>query len=350
MQRIATILVVAGSIGAFGCGALDEGEGASNAETSVVQGALVVTCNTGPAGSSCVEYQDGAGLLTIRIKTCPRSAAAAGVQTLQCPGESGFSLIGGGGNVVGTPSPGALLTGSFLRPSAPTVWEARFKTHHGGGAYQAQAYSISLKVAGWSAAKLAGALLYVERTVGGDGSATAPSAFATVPSTYTLIGGGGYVESDDGGAGLLLTDSRPTGRSWYVRGAYHLDFDTGAAYSVAIGIRSFNPDLIFGSRSYLDTSPTVSTGYATSSLAVAATGALSAVGGRSVATNQDAHDYERFLTHMIPFLTGTSSGAPGAFVRSKDRSVVVSGYVEANALSLGASRLTFSKAAPSFLQ
>lgn len=346
MKRISGILLAVGSIGALGCGEMD---GAISEETGVAEQALVVSCSSGPSGSTCVEYTDGAGLLTVRIKTCPRSPAASGVQTLQCPGESGFSLIGGGGNVVGTPRPGALLTGSFLRPTAPNIWEARFKTHLGGGAYQAQAYSISLKVAGWSATKLAGALKYVTSTVGGDGSAPAPKTSATLPSTYTLIGGGGYVESDDDGPGLLLQDSHPVTRGWRAGGAYHLEFDTGLAYAVAIGIRAINPDIIFASRTYLAQSPTVSTGYATSSLAVNATAVLSAVGGRSFETAEDAHDYQRFLTHLIPFLTGVGSGAPGAFVRSKDRSVVVPGYAEAHAVSLGAQRLGPIKTPPSFL-
>lgn len=336
--KFASFVVISGaSLGSSaGCGAEFDGTnqppgGATDSDgVESNTSALAVTCGAGPTGSRCVEYVSESGILTVRIKTCPRPPVASGLQFLQCPGEPDFVVVGGGGNVVGTPSPGALMTGSYLVPGGD-AWEADFKTHHSSGSYQAQAYSISLKVKNWSAATLKSNLKYV--TVSSSYAAR-PYIDAQLPPNYVLVGGGGWVQGV--GPGILLMEMEPwfegvskTWR-WRVGGSYHLDYDIGYATATIVGLRSCVSPYCFSSTVDSIQSPTVSTGYATASLGINPQRVLSAIGGVSV---QDG--LGRFLTHLIPYETG-SIGAPGAFVRTKDRSVTSRGSVWADAVSLGA--------------
>jgi hypothetical protein len=246
---------------------------------------------------------------------------------VQCEGEDGFVVVGGGGGVIGQPSPGALMTATL--PLGEFLWEARFKTHGSSGSYQARAYAINLKVSDWSVDKLLSALVYVEKTSEFPGPA--PNVSATLPAGYTLIGGGGYVLG--AGPGILLNYSKPTTNGWRVGGNQHLYQDEGYARAVAIGIKSCFSGICFTSKANSEQGATVSSGYASSALNISAAAALTSIGGESVALDDSADDIDRFLTHLTPFAFGT---VPGSLVRAKDRRIAVSGYVVAHTLSLRA--------------
>lgn len=320
MRQPLSTLLAAASILLVGCG-MPEDEGAELDSVEAESSALVFPCEF-PSGSTCVDQTVGA--LTIRIKACPRSGSVTGVQVSRCQGEPGFVVVGGGGNVVGSPSPGALLTGSYFSTAGGDAWIAEFRTHHSSNSYQMQSYMIGLKVAGLSQTQLKGALKIVEtRSARG----TKPSVQAALPTGYKIIGGGGYMINY--GAGMLLTKSQPASNAWAVAGKAHIDAADGYATAQVIGIPDCIGNICFNIALNVASSTSVSTGYATAATSIPGR-VLSSIGG--AATDDGVG---RFLTHLVPFDSGSTSGAPGVYARSKDRSQVSAGLVRGYVVTMG---------------
>jgi hypothetical protein len=323
MRQPHKTLLAAASLLLFGCGNLDDlGEGAEQDPVEAASSPLVHPCEF-PAGSSCVDHTVGA--LTVRIKACPRSGSVTGYQRTRCSAEPDFVVVGGGGNVVGSPSPGALMTGSYYSASGGDAWVAEFKTHHSSNSYQMQAYMIGLKVAGLTAAQLKSYLKIVETK---SARSTNPSVQAALPAGYKLIGGGGYLALY--GAGMLLTKSQPASNAWAVAGKAHIDAGDGYAIAQAIGIPDCIGNTCFNIALNSVQSASVSTGYATAAMASNSGRVLSSIGGW--ATDDGVG---RFLTHMVPFDNGATSGALGVYARSKDRSLVSAGLVRGYVVTMG---------------
>jgi hypothetical protein len=96
---------------------------------------------------------DPTGLITVSITQCAAvSAPNGGVLAVGCPVDPKFVLVGGGGQVVGEPEPGALL--QMSRPNRSS-WVVQAKDHVHPGPFQLQAAAIGLQLTGVSQADLA---------------------------------------------------------------------------------------------------------------------------------------------------------------------------------------------------
>ncbi len=93
------------------------------------------------------DFTDASGTVTVRIKQCAPTPPQE--ITTTCPVDSGFVLIGGGAEILGEGSPGALLTASFPDVGL-TTWTASSKDQNLFFPHQLSAYSVGLKLAGVS--------------------------------------------------------------------------------------------------------------------------------------------------------------------------------------------------------
>lgn len=142
-----------------------------------------------------------------------------------------YVVVGGG--VEGTNSPsGNLVTASY--PSADlTTWTVRTKDHRVANPVHLKGHIIGMRVRGLTGDQLRANMTRIQRT-SATGSWT--GAYALLPSGYTLVGGGG--STTYGGAGRLLTESRPYGTTgWYAAARSSGVADTGQTTSVAVGVR-----------------------------------------------------------------------------------------------------------------
>jgi hypothetical protein len=301
------------------CDVPDDAEESKSALTSVPCGSLM--------SGQCFDYVRGQ--MTIRIKSCWKVTFAAGPHTVTCFPEPGFVTIGGGGNVVGTPIPGALMTGSYL--TADDSWAAAFKNHHSSNGYTIQSHMIGIKFAAVSYAQLK-SLRRVTTGRSTEASAS-PFALAGMPTGHKLVGGGGYLEY--GSNGLLLTTTQPfnfgspTLLGWMVAGKKHIDHDTGFAVAQSISLPSCFGNVCLTSFAESVESADVETGYATATMAPFGSNALTSIGGTAVDDGVG-----RFLTHLVPYVNGSIGEIPGVFAGSKDRSLASAGSTYARVMSL----------------
>ena len=100
-----SVLLWAAALGlmaaAGGCAA-DETFGAEDVET--------VT-----SAVSTNDFQDGTGTIVVRVKTCDPTPFAF-TNCAYCFVDAGWSLVGGGGQISGESTPGAMLQSSFPHP------------------------------------------------------------------------------------------------------------------------------------------------------------------------------------------------------------------------------------------
>jgi len=122
------IIINAGILAASGCGVTPDDQ-----ESDVAQ-------------ALTSDFVDASGTVTVRIKQCTPTASQE-INTTTCPVDSGFVLIGGGAEILGEGSPGALLTASFPDFDL-TTWTASSKDHHLAFAHRLSAYSVGLKLRG----------------------------------------------------------------------------------------------------------------------------------------------------------------------------------------------------------
>lgn len=263
------------------------------------------------------DYTDASGTLTVRIKQCEWSPKL-GHPTASCTVDSDFVLVGGGAEVEGSASPGALLW-----QSAPdlkittTTWLAASKDHVIAYPHRVRAYAIGLKIAGVLATTLQQAVTIVPVR---SSPAHHPSATASVPAGYALVGGG--ATANWSGQGLLLTSSYPSGSSWIADAKDHVGQEIGTVTSYAIGI-SLSMIAGFGAVSN-QYGYSVQTGYGFPVVAGPGGRVVTSVGGLAQYNGQG-----RLLTALVPI-----SGTSGMSV-SKDHVSADSGFTTAYVISLG---------------
>lgn len=264
------------------------------------------------------DFVDASGAVTVRIKQCPLTALQQR-NTATCSVDSDFVLIGGGAEIFGEGSPGALLTASF--PDAGlTTWTASSKDHHLAFVHQLRAYSVGMKLAGVPASTLRNFMTMVSVS---STRSERPATSITVPGGFNLIGGG--ARANWATEGQLLTRSMPGPSQWFAASKDHVVAEVGTVDAFAIGITSGTiPG--FGSIDVTMTqnSTSVPTGYGTANRAVPVGWVLASIGGDAQFSGSG-----RMLTDLIPSVDAPITSTPGATIRSKDHEVQSSGTTTA---------------------
>jgi len=170
-----------------------------------------VTERTGALITS-YSYTDVSGKLQFSVRSCTATPAATGLRCAYCPVEPGYILIGGGAQILGSPSSARLktsrpdsygpeiqqaCTGDAPAPGASDdIWLVRSYSA-GSITHQVQAYVVGLKIAGMSETELRP---YIgapnENTTG---SLAQPTIDLDAPSGKALIGGGAELLGPDAG-------------------------------------------------------------------------------------------------------------------------------------------------------
>jgi hypothetical protein len=141
--------------------------------------------------------------------------------------------------------------GALLTESRPTTelngWIASAKEHIIGEYFTLWSVATGLRIDGITSEQLR---IYITIATA-YGSGSHPSAFATLPSGYAMVGGGASIYSQGNSAipvfssGNMLVSSYPyNSTSWYAEGKDHKVSDTGTITSYVIGIQ--NPIPNFG--------------------------------------------------------------------------------------------------------
>jgi vibriolysin len=251
------------------------------------------------------DFVDGSGTVMVRITQCAPSPLLAHVTTT-CSVDAGYVLIGGGAEIIGEGSPGALLTASFPDPSL-TTWTASSKDQHLAFAHRLSAYAVGLKLAGVSPSALRGSMVMVSSR---SSPAAHPAAAATVPAGYTLIGGGARANWVT--EGQLLVSSVPSDSQWIATSKDHLVAEVGTVDAFAIGVTGIPG---FGALDVITSQVItgVPTGYGAANLGVPAGWVLASIGGKASYASEG-----RMLTDLVPFVDAPADNTAGATVRSKD--------------------------------
>jgi len=269
------------------------------------------------------DFVDASGTVTVRIKQCLGTVVQE-INTTTCSVDSGFVLIGGGAEVVGEGSPGALLTASFP-DLGQTTWTASSKDQHLVFAHRLNAYSVGLKLAGVTPQTLISFMKVVSvRSTPSEH----PSTSISVPGGFNLVGGGARANWVT--EGQLLTRSIPSGSQWLAASKDHAVAEVGTVDAFVIGITSGTiPG--FGSIdvSVNQVSTSVPTGYGTANRLVPAGFVLASIGG-----DAQFNGAGRMLTDLIPFGDAPADSAQGATVRSKDQEFQDSGTTTAYAVAI----------------
>lgn len=266
---------------------------------------------------------DASGTVTVRITQCPATTPHQ-LNTTTCSVDGGFVLIGGGAEVIGEGSPGALLTASF--PDAGlTTWTASSKDHHLTYSHQLRAYAVGLKLAGVSVPTLQSFMRVVSLR---STRSQRPSVSIGVPGGYNLIGGGARANWST--EGQLLTRSMPSSNQWVAASKDHVVAEAGTVDAFAIGITT---GAIPGFGTLDVTIPqnftSVPTGYGMANAAIPAGWVVASIGGDAQYASAG-----RMLTDLIPFVDAPAGFTQGVTVRSKDHEVQDSGKTSAYVIAI----------------
>ena len=263
-------------------------------------------------------WTDWSGFVTVNLYICGWSARAEN-PTATCSVGSDELVVGGGAEIEGDGTPGAMVIWSS--PRTEQSWTARSTSHVHSFPHRLRARALGLKLAGVSFEWLLDNL-HVESPIGNTGALS--GAFTTPPADKVLVGAGARA-----GGNHLLVASRPFvasgGLGWAVTSKQHLNqvrsdaditsfwlprcpegflggclesrvFAAGTVANVAAGYSSIN-----GAVNNVDAFGTDCTGCA-----------LTSVGAE--ATYQGTG---RVLTDLYPYLS-PSTGGGGARVSSLD--------------------------------
>lgn len=316
---------------------------------------LTILCSCGPtaadmeeldhqssalsAWSAIKDWTDSTGTIHLRSYQCYWIGPAQHNQTT-CPVEDNqYVLVGGGAEIEGQGSPGALLTSSFPGQSGlQHFWSASSKDHLVAYAHRLRAYAIGLRLDGLSRDALASMTVYNSSI---SATASHPSAEkAKEPGDTILIGGGALAHFS--GAGQLLTGSYPVPdppaqpTAWHAASKDHLVGDPGTVEAWAISIPRCPTGYVGGCLGVtvisFGISP-VGPGYAGGFSGEPASNPppflLTTVGGKDVYNGQG-----RMLTQLFPDTPLNTFGEQGAWILSKDHQVGDTGHLVTYMLNL----------------
>jgi hypothetical protein len=261
---------------------------------------------------------DPTGKITISITQCAATGLAPGEQSTTCPVASGFVLIGGGGQVLGRPSPGDLL--QRTEPSGQGWFVlARDLVHE--SSYQLRAAAIGLQLDGVSQSALA-SMVAITSAVGPTGHSSTATA-ASPNSDFIVIGGGARAVANANQHSLVasmpLTDSTGKVVSWAATSKDHVNSDPGFITSFAISIPRCPAGFTGGCLATNVASASSGRGTGYQDATVTTTGAVSGVGAQAIFSNAG-----RLLTTIWPTDTGIANQTSLLAV-SKDHIVADSG-------------------------
>jgi hypothetical protein len=241
-------------------------------------------------------------------------------------------LVGGGAEIEGNGSPGALLTGSYPdQGGGLTTWVAESKSHSVSYPHRLRAYALGLTLEGLTASQLRANMFqgFVTST-----TASHPSTSAGVASSRILVGGG--ARALFGGAGQLLTRSYPdfSGASlrWFAGSKDHGTGDPGTVRAYAIGINRCPAGYVGGClKSSVAFECLFNHGGGYQSALRSGVGpqhAMVSIGGEAYWNGNG-----RMLADLIPAVSATAPNIYG-LVRTKDHGVADGGATCADVLAI----------------
>lgn len=208
----------------LGCSDATSADGSlENEPVGETQQAYLEDCQS-PDAVFCSQFKSGP--LTVRLYQCVWETGTR--PTASCGVGSDFALVGGGAEIDGSPSPGALLTDSY--PFNSNIWVAKSKDHAYSNPHRLRAHSIGLRLDGLSGAQLR-QIVKVQDGQLASATGTNPTASLPLPdpTNNVLLSGGGYVVYGSNNPGMLLTRSSPTSVTgpWVVTAKDHIYPNSG---------------------------------------------------------------------------------------------------------------------------
>jgi len=332
----------------------DEELGAS-AEDGVVATSSAITSTT---------FQDATGKIRIRVKTCDATGSAF-TNCAYCTVDDGWARIGGGGQILGENTPGAMLQASFPSPNSFTTVNsygctgaaghsparlgiddyATWVVRSSGTNHQLQAYVIGIQLVGDDGVafrpNVTEGIDRVTDEVNPPATYTVETREADIREGYFLIGGGAYIFTSNPSNSVIaptdayLVESRPVdgpnGRAWRAtaRAQHNVVFNEPMK-SYAIGIESC--PVQWGGHCFTypkikEAIAAATTGYGTATYSVPSSWVETSVGGYAPTTNAGA----RYLADLIPF----NGSGQGITVRSKSNGTGGSGQTFGSTLMVG---------------
>jgi hypothetical protein len=310
------------AVGTSGCGGLPD---RNSDEESL--GTTQQAVSSAPAVST-QDYVDDSGTIRVRVKTCDWANSAVVSTALGnfddaetcCEIDPEFVMVGGGAEIEGEGSPGALLKASHPNPNscAPftgfnTSWLARSASHVQPFAHRLRAYVIGLQLEGMTAAELEAIRGQPIDSV--TTSMTPPDPNPSVrgilgnASTRRLIGGG--AETVFNTERLLMTESYPADQQWVAttRVNQNVPHDGGTkTYTMAMETCPTGWDGCLNIDD-LVVNAGASSGYGT--ITASAPGLVTSIGARAFSAPGGAG---RYIHDLIPY----PNNAPGFTVRTKN--------------------------------
>lgn len=310
-------LAASAIVGLGGCSAY---EGDDHSEAEPVRSVSAAISRT--------EFQDASGRVRVRVKTCDPVAShfeptrGKNVAVALCPVDTGWAMVGGGAEIIGEGTPGALLKASLPNPTDGFAsWAARSSdTRRPDGSqafpHQLQAYVVGLQLVGQNGVPFKPVITAGQDAVNG-GDVANPTATSFLGPNQILIGGGAEVlpnllATESLFPDLFLVESRRVGNAWRATAKSNQSGDVGSIKAYAIGIDAcpagFGRCLAF---SRTDAASGSASGYIAANASVTAPWVITSIGGLA----EQGGGAGRYFADLIP-LNGTSQGFT---VRTKDQ-------------------------------
>jgi hypothetical protein len=302
---MAIVTVASGCAMDIGATTSDVPQGDEAEQVGSVRNAMTAVSCDPTKYDACWEKTDSTGSISTRLYQCKATAATNNNYFIQCPVESDRVLVGGGAEVIGTPSPGGLLYHSFGNANG---WYASSKAHYYSGPHQLRVYAIGLKLVNYSVAQLQSAISY-GIVPASQQLQHAPISLAYRPAGHITLGGGALAYWNGSGGlndGQLVYKSYPTpdGAIWIAQSKDHVVSSLGTVSAEIITMPQCPPNLGYCLTSVISsTNGTSGNGYYSISLTnSAADSLLTGVGG-----NINFQGNGRMFSQLYPFPTASGT-------------------------------------------
>ena len=277
------------------------------------------------------DFTDASGEVIVRVYTGPWVYGQH--NTTEISVDTDFVLVGGGAMISQWANPddllgqpGALLTASYPNSNF-TTWHAASKDHGTAYPHYLRAYAIGMRLSGLSSVQLRSYMTMVQQT---SSSGHHPTAVASVPPGYLLLGGGAR-SNGSLARGLLLTASYPYSfNEWGASAKDHHFSEISTVDAFAIGIQPSIPGFGVLSVTYNNIPTYAPTSYGVASIQAPTGWVVSSVGGWAQYSGAG-----RMLTDLFPYWE-PSTNRLGAKAISKDHlgSYKTAGYTYAYTVSI----------------
>lgn len=188
---------------------------------------------------------DSTGSVQVQVAVCDSGSYKTGKVSVGCSVDADYVMVGGGAEDVWT-GVGALLVESRPQDSNDSgsglTYLASSKDQYSVASHKLYAYAIGIRLRKTNGSWMSHNELkqYVRYRVQASPQDPHPSASCTVPTGYTLIGGG--ARASTAGAGQLLTGSYPQNSvAWYGSSKDHIQSSSGTVSVYCVGIDATIP-------------------------------------------------------------------------------------------------------------